>query len=295
MDKVTKEIKIGIAFIIAIFLLYFGISFLRGINLFTPSNTYNVVFDDVAGLTASTPITINGLEVGKVYSIQLDENNPRRVLTKINMNKGIDIPIGSKFVLDVQMLGGAVIYLKVNYDCNNYYTGSDTIVGTRHKGALDSASDLIPEFAGLIPKLDSILTGIQVLVNDSSLVKSVKDVNTITNNLAQSTQALNVMLTNLNKDVPTITSNLATSTGNLSKLSNDLQTMDLVSTYQSVDSTMKNIQYLSSKLTTKDNTIGLLLNDKQMYDSINSTISNASQLLKDVKDNPQRYINVKVF
>lgn len=295
MDKVTKEIKIGIAFIIAIFLLYFGISFLRGINLFTPANTYNVVFDDVAGLTASTPITINGLEVGKVYSIQLDENNPRRVLTKINMNKGIDIPIGSKFVLDVQMLGGAVIYLKVNYDSNNYYTGSDTIVGTRHKGALDSASDLIPEFAGLIPKLDSILTGIQVLVNDSSLVKSVKDVNTITNNLAQSTQALNVMLTNLNKDVPTITSNLATSTGNLSKLSNDLQTMDLVSTYQSVDSTMKNIQYLSSKLTTKDNTIGLLLNDKQMYDSINSTISNASQLLKDVKDNPQRYINVKVF
>lgn len=295
MDKVTKEIKIGIAFIIAIFLLYFGISFLRGINLFTPSNTYNVVFDDVAGLTASTPITINGLEVGKVYSIQLDENNPRRVLTKINMNKGIDIPIGSKFVLDVQMLGGAVIYLKVNYDSNNYYTGSDTIVGTRHKGALDSASDLIPEFAGLIPKLDSILTGIQVLVNDSSLVKSVKDVNTITNNLAQSTQALNIMLTNLNKDVPTITSNLATSTGNLSKLSNDLQTMDLVSTYQSVDSTMKNIQYLSSKLTTKDNTIGLLLNDKQMYDSINSTISNASQLLKDVKDNPQRYINVKVF
>lgn len=295
MDKVTKEIKIGIAFIIAIFLLYFGISFLRGINLFTPSNTYNVVFDDVAGLTASTPITINGLEVGKVYSIQLDENNPRRILTKINMNKGIDIPIGSKFVLDVQMLGGAVIYLKMNYDSNNYYIGSDTIVGTRHKGTLDSASDLVPQFAGLIPKLDSILTGIQMLVNDSSLVKSVKDVNTITNNLAQSTQALNVMLTNLNKDVPTITSNLATSTGNLSKFSNELKTMDLVSTYQSVDSTMKNIQYLSSKLTTKDNTIGLLLNDKQMYDSINSTISNASQLLKDVKDNPQRYINVKVF
>lgn len=295
MDKVTKEIKIGIAFIIAIFLLYFGISFLRGINIFKPANSFNVVFSDVTGLTAATPITVNGLEVGRVYSIKLDENNSKRVLTKINMNKDMKIPVDSKFVLDVQMLGGAVILLDMNYDTDEYYTDTDTIMGTRHKGTMDAAGDLIPKFANLIPKLDSILSGIQTLVNDSSLIKSTSNVHAITSDLAQSTQALNVMLTTLNKDVPIITSNLATSTDNLSKLSEDLKTMDLASTYQSVDSTMKNIQHLSSKLTTKDNTVGLFLNDRQMYDSINQAVSNASLLLKDVKENPQRYINVKVF
>lgn len=96
MDKVSKEVKIGISFIVAIFLLYFGISFLKGINIFKPANSYIAVFDDVSGLTRSTPVTMKGFSVGLVHSIELNEDNPNQVLVELNMDKGVKIPKGSK-------------------------------------------------------------------------------------------------------------------------------------------------------------------------------------------------------
>jgi len=104
-----------------------------------------------------------------------------------------------------------------------------------------------------------------------------------------------VMMSSLNKDVPAITGNLSKMSNDLTNVSGKLSNLDIEATYQAVDSTMKNIQNLSSKINSKDNSIGLLLNDRQLYDSICGTINNASLLLKDVKENPSRYINIKVF
>lgn len=295
MDKISKEVKIGLAFLIAIFVLYYGINFLKGINVFKPSNSHIVVFEDVAGLTRSTPVTLNGYQVGLVYSMELDPHNSNRVIAYLNMDKGVNIPKGSKMYLDVSVLGSATIMLEMNPYTKEHIAAEDTIIGLRKKGMMDAAGDMVPQITQLIPKIDSILTGIQTLVNNPALNQSLTNVNQITEDLAKSTKQLNLMMATLNKDVPAITGNLNGMSKDLSGLSKQLNKMDLVSTYQSVDSTMKNIQYLSTKMTAKDNSIGLLLNDRQLYDSLTSTMGNASLLLKDVKENPSRYINVKVF
>lgn len=295
MSKISKEVRIGAAFIIAIFLLYYGISFLKGVNIFKSSNTYVVAFDDVSGLTQSTPVTLNGFQVGIVSSMELDENNPKQVLAYLNMDKGMKIPKGSKMSLDLSLLGSATIILETNPYTTEYVSSSDTIHGTRKKGMVDEAGALLPQVGLLLPKIDSILTGIQTLVNSPALTKSLDDVNQITGDLAKSTKQLNAMMGTLNKDVPVITGNLSKMSNDLSGVSTQLSKMDLASTYNSVDSTMKNINYLSTKMTSKDNSLGLLLNDRQLYDSIVGTIGNASLLLKDVRQNPSRYINVKVF
>ena len=143
MSKVSKEVKIGIAFIIAMFLLYYGISFLKGFNLFKPSNTYIVVFDNVAGLTQATPVTINGFQVGLVSSMELDPENPNRIRTYLNMDKGLKIPKGSKMYLDVSMLGTASILMETNPYTTEYISNSDTIIGTRKKGMLDASLFLL--------------------------------------------------------------------------------------------------------------------------------------------------------
>lgn len=295
MKKISKEVKIGIAFIIAIFLLYYGISFLKGINIFKSSNTYMVVFDDVSGLTQSTPVTLNGFQVGLVSGMELDQKNPKNIIAYLNMDKGIKIPKGSKMYLDVSVLGSATIIYETNPYTEENYSSSDTIIGTRKKGMLDAAGSLVPQVELLLPKIDSILTGIQTLVNNPALSQSLTNVNQVTGDLAKSTKQLNSMMVALNKDVPLITGNLGKMSSNLNNVSGQLNQMNLASTYQSLDSTMKNIQYMSTKVTTKDNSLGLLLNDRTLYDSINSTIGNASLLLKDVKENPSRYINIKVF
>ncbi len=220
MDKVSKEVKIGIAFVIAIFLLYYGISFLKGINLFKPSNTYMVVFDDISGLSQSSPVTLNGFQVGLVSSMELNTNSSdNKVIVFLDMDKGVKIPKGSKMTLDVSMLGSATIIMDTNPYTKEYYSDTDTIVGIKKKGMLDAADTMLPQIQELMPKIDSILTGLQTLVNSPALTQSLADVNQITGNLAQSTKQLNVMMSALNKDVPAITGNLNTMSTNLNGVS----------------------------------------------------------------------------
>ncbi|HML64132.1 MAG TPA: MlaD family protein [Dysgonomonas sp.] len=295
MGKISKEVKIGMAFVIAIFILYYGISFLKGINLFRPSNSYMVVFDDVAGLTQATPVTLNGYSIGLVSSMKLDTEHGNRIITYLDMNKGVQLPKGSKMILDVSMLGSATIIVKESDNKIEFISPSDTIIGIRNKGMLDAAGGMIPQIQNLMPKIDSILTGINVLVNNPALSQSLSDVNQITGDLAKTTKQLNVMMAALNKDVPTITGNLSQASTDFATMSKQFNQIDLASTYKSVDATVKSLENLSAKMNSKDGSIGLLLNDRQLYDSIVNTMSNASLLLKDVKENPSRYINVKVF
>lgn len=295
MGKISKEVKIGMAFVIAIFILYYGISFLKGINLFRPSNSYMVVFDDVAGLTQATPVTLNGYPIGLVSSMKLDTEHGNRIITYLDMNKGVQLPKGSKMILDVSMLGSATIIVEESDNKAEFISSSDTIIGFRNKGMLDAAGGMIPQIQNLMPKIDSILTGINVLVNNPALSQSLSDVNQITGDLAKTTKQLNVMMGALNKDVPTITGNLSQASADFATMSKQFNQIDLASTYKSVDATVKSLENLSAKMNSKDGSIGLLLNDRQLYDSIVNTMSNASLLLKDVKENPSRYINVKVF
>lgn len=295
MSKISKEVKIGIAFILAIFLLYYGISFLKGFNIFKSSNTYMVVFDNVSGLTQATPVTLNGFQIGLVSSMKMDPKNPNRIITYLNMDKNIKIPKGSKMSLDVSMLGSATIMMEINPYTSEHVANSDTIIGIRKKGMLDAADTMVPQIQGLLPKIDSILIGINTLVNSPALAQSLSDVNQMTGDLAKSTKQLNALMATLNKDIPVITGNINTMSNDLSGFSKQLNDMDIAATFKSVDSTMKNIEELSNKLSSKEGSIGLLLNDRNLYDSINSTIGNASLLLKDIRENPSRYINVKVF
>ena len=156
-------------------------------------------------------------------------------------------------------------------------------------------ADVLPQVGALVPKIDSILMGLQLLVNNPALVKSLQNVEVITSDLAISSKQLNQMMINLNKNIPVMTNNMTAVSSDLAGVTGQLKSMDLASSYKSIDSTLKNVQDLSSKLNGKDSSLGLLLNDRALYDSLSVTMGNASLLLKDVKENPSRYINVKVF
>lgn len=294
--KFSKEVKIGIAFVIALFILYFGINFLKGINVFKPSNSYTVVFDNVTGLTLSSPVVMNGFQVGLVYSMKLENDTANKVAVILNLDKGVRLNKGSKVKLDVSLMGTATVILEQNPYTEEYYTIDDRIPGVRIAGMMESlGGDVMPQIGALVPKIDSILMGLQLLVNNPALVKSLENVEVITSDLAVSSKQLNQMMLSLNKNIPTMTNNMTTVSNDLAGMTTQLKSIDIASSYNSIDSTLRNVQGLSSKLNSKDSSLGLLLNDRALYDSLNVTISNASLLLKDVKENPSRYINVKVF
>lgn len=294
--KFSKEVKIGIAFVVALFILYFGINFLKGINIFKLSNSYTVVFDDVTGLTLSSPVVLNGYQVGLVYSMKLENDSANKIAVILNLDKGVKINKGSKVKLDVSLMGTATVTIDQNPYTQEYYSIDDRIPGVRVAGMMESlGGDMVPQIGALVPKIDSILIGLQLLVNNPALVKSLENVEVITADLAVSSKQLNQMMLNLNKNIPTMANNMTNASNDLAGMTGQLKAIDIASSYSSIDSTLKNIQGLSSKLSSKDSSLGLLLNDRALYDSLNVTMSNASLLLKDIKENPSRYINIKVF
>lgn len=297
MKKVfSKEVKIGIGFVVALFLLYTGINFLKGINIFKPANSYTVVFDDVTGLTLSSPVILNGYQVGLVYSMELDQQEENKVAVVLNLDKGVKITKGSKIKLDVSLMGSATVIIDKNPETQELYTSSDRIPGIRQLGMMESMSQtVLPQVGNLIPKIDSILSGVQLLVTNPALAQSLQNVNVITSELTTASRQLNQMMTVMNKDIPKLANNMTTVSSDLAQVSGQFKTMDFQKSYQSIDSTLQNIQALTNKLNSKDNSVGLLMNDRQLYDSLVSTMGNASLLLKDVKENPSKYINVKVF
>lgn len=292
----SKEVKIGIGFVVALFLLYTGINFLKGINIFKPANSYTVVFDDVTGLTLSSPVILNGYQVGLVYSMELDQQEENKVAVVLNLDKGVKVTKGSKIKLDVSLMGSATVIIDKNPETQELYTSSDRIPGIRQLGMMESMSQtVLPQVGNLIPKIDSILSGVQLLVTNPALAQSLQNVNVITSELTTASRQLNQMMTVMNKDIPKLANNMTTVSSDLAQVSGQFKTMDFQKSYQSIDSTLQNIQALTNKLNSKDNSVGLLMNDRQLYDSLVSTMGNASLLLKDVKENPSKYINVKVF
>ena len=292
----SKEVKIGIGFVVALFLLYTGINFLKGINIFKPANSYTVVFDDVTGLTLSSPVILNGYQVGLVYSMELDQQEENKVAVVLNLDKGVKITKGSKIKLDVSLMGSATVIIDKNPETQELYTSSDRIPGIRQLGMMESMSQtVLPQVGNLIPKIDSILSGVQLLVTNPALAQSLQNVNVITSELTTASRQLNQMMTVMNKDIPKLANNMTTVSSDLAQVSGQFKTMDFQKSYQSIDSTLQNIQALTNKLNSKDNSVGLMMNDRQLYDSLVSTMGNASLLLKDVKENPSKYINVKVF
>lgn len=291
-----REIKIGIAFVVGMFLLFFGIRFLKGFNIFKPSNIYTVVFDDVTGLTVSSPVLLNGHKVGIVSALKVNPNNFKQIVVEVTMDKEVSITKGSVLNMEASMLGTSSLLLELNARTKEFASHSDTLQGVNKLGMLDAVQkDMLPQVTSMLPKMDSILVGLVAVANHPALVASLQNVNETTKNLQTATRELNTMMVQLNKQMPTITSNLSVSSGDISAMTKRMNQLEFEKTFAKMDSTMANVERMTRRFNERNNSMGLLLNERALYDSLNIAVGNMSALLEDVKKNPKKYINVKVF
>lgn len=289
----TKEAKIGLVTIISLALLYFGINYLKGINLFQPTNYYYVDFKNVKDVTISSPVYVEGFKVGLVRDIVYDYDATDKITVEVTLDKDMRISNGSYITIVNNFLSGAELHIHLNKYSKEYLQPGATLEGRMSDDMMQSIQQkILPQVEVLLPKIDSILGGLQTLVNHPALAQSLDHIEQTTGNLETSTRQLNRMLS---KDVPGIMSNLQTMTSNFSEVSANLKSLDLASTVNSINATLGNLRLTTDKLNSKDNSIGLLLNDKTLYDNLNSTTENASKLLLDLRENPKRYVHFSVF
>ncbi len=293
----SKEALIAITVIISLCILYFGIEYLKGINLFKPANFYYAKFEKVDGLAVSAPVTINGFQVGQVREINYDyEKNDISVL--LSLNKDLRIPKESNVKLSVDMLGTAQLVLTLS-DATEYYNVGDEIPTGVVAGLMDAIGGALPQVNNLLPKIDSILTSINTILANPALNNSVSRLDGITADLQSSSNDLKRLMHNqvpgIMNNVNGITANLNSTTANINDLSADLRKMPLKETVDNANATMANLKLLSDNLNNKNSSLGLLMNDPTLYRHLDNAIASLDTLLTDLQRNPKRYVTFKVF
>ena len=293
--KLTKEIKIALVAIVGILVMYFGINFLKGMNLFSTNNAYYMTFDDIQGLGASTPIYADGYKVGTVDGLEYDykENGPIKV--KVDINKDLRIPQGSKAEIVKDLMGNLQVNLLLANNPRERVEPGGIIPGAVNGGMMDKAANLIPVVEKMLPKLDSILSSVNALLADPALAASLHNVETITSNLTVSTRELNTLMAGLNKQVPGMIGKANGVLDNTNRLTANLASLDVQGTLNKVNQTLESAHQFTEKLNSNQGSLGLLMNDTKLYDNLTSTMGHADSLVIDLKAHPKRYVHFSVF
>lgn len=275
--------------------MYFGINFLKGMNLFSTNNAYYMTFDDIQGLGASTPIYADGYKVGTVDGLEYDykENGPIKV--KVDINKDLRIPQGSKAEIVKDLMGNLQVNLLLANNPRERVEPGGIIPGAVNGGMMDKAANLIPVVEKMLPKLDSILTSVNALLADPALAASLHNVETITSNLTVSTRELNTLMAGLNKQVPGMIGKANGVLDNTNRLTANLASLDVQGTLNKVNQTLESAHQFTEKLNSNQGSLGLLMNDTKLYDNLTSTMGHADSLVIDLKAHPKRYVHFSVF
>ncbi|MBQ8500878.1 MAG: MCE family protein [Bacteroides sp.] len=292
MKYLTKEVKIGIAGVVALFVLIYGINYLKGIYLFKPTSYFYVEFKNVNGLTKSSPVFADGYNVGIVRELYYDYTQPGKVVAEIDVDPELRIPKGSSAELVAEMLGGVKMNLLLANNPRERYQAGDTIPGALNNGIMEKAAQMVPQIEQMLPKLDSILVSLNVLLADPALPATLHNVQDMTASLATTSRQLEGLMKN---DIPQLTGKLNTIGDNFVTISNNLATVDYAAAMRKIDATLADVKSVTEKLTRTDNTVGLLLNDPSFYNNLSTTAANAASLLEDLQAHPKRYVHFSLF
>lgn len=300
MKKIfNKEFIIGICVIAAIVILIFGIDYLKGINLFSPANFYYASYNNVAGLEISSPVTVDGYKVGQVREIQFDYDNPGKIKVLLALDKKLRIPVDSKATMGSTLMSGNFIALKLGKSAEKLPVGGN-IDAIESSDLMSSLSeDIMPAVNQILPRVDSLLMNLNRIAGDPALLASIQRLDGITGDILATTGGLK---STVNRDLPVVMSDvksishgLDTVTANLGILSAQLKSLPLNTTVDNVNALTANLTQFSKQLNDPNSTLGLLMNDPELYNKLNRVAADVDSLIVDIKKNPKRYISIKLL
>ena len=292
--KLNKNASIGLAFLISLAIIYFGINFLKGIDIFRKQNNYIAVLDDVSGLNTSSPVLVSGYQVGLVSSIRMISYDPLKFAVEIRLDDEFKIKEGSRLEFGTDLLGGSSVKLKINDESTRYLNPGDTLIGGRAPGMIDSAEKIAPKADSILLHIDSTIMALNLLLTDPVWKESINGINNTIKELQTTAHNINKIVFSVGEEIPEITLNLTTVTDNLKKVSEELKNSDLSNTLASLDETITNLKLLSQKINSPNNSVGKLVNGSELHDSLVIVINSATKLLEDIRENPKRYLSVKL-
>ncbi len=295
-----KEIKIALVAVVGLIVLFFGMNFLKGLKLFSSDTEYLMAFKDISGLGTSTPIYANGYRVGVVRSIDYDYTQQNKdIMVGVDIDPNLRIPEGSTAEISSDLLGNLQVKLKLADNQTAFLKPGDIIQGSINEGAMGKLREMVPTIERMIPKLDSIMGSLNLLLADPAIAQTLHNAEHISSGLVKTTSEVNTLMAQLNRNVPGVMTKAGTTLDNttevMTNVNNKLSELDLQATMEKLNATLANMEALSAQLKSSEGTLGLLMNDPTLYNNLNSTMRSADSLLVNFREHPKRYVHFSVF
>ena len=302
--KFSKEIKVGLLAVVTLAMLYFGFRFLKGSDFFSSTKKYQVIYDNIDGLVASNPVRINGLSVGQVKAIKILQDQGNKMLVTLELQKDILVTTGTEAILsDDGLLGGKEIQLSIKSGrpeledggmlVSAKETGLTSLIREKTLPVLNNVDSLTYQLNRVVGQFDqtgavlkqtlqSASTGMRTLEltvneNRAGLRATLANVNNLAKSLNETERQLNPILAKADN------------------LVDSLQGLQLKQTLLTVNKTVGSLQQLLADINNGQGSLGKLTSDEALYHNVNATTMSLERLLRDLRENPRRYVHFSLF
>ena len=300
--SITKEVKAAVMVISAIVLLIFGYNFLKGKNLLSSSRTYYAMYDNVGGLSTSSLVTVNGLQVGKILNIDFADAKGK---LKVTFNVNSDFQFGKNSVAKIYSAGfisGKNLAIVPEPNPTAFAESGQVLNSSVDQEIMDvvtSSLDPIQEkLNSVLQKTDIMLGSLNKVLteeNTKHISASLKDLSGSLNSLKYTSGSLQSLIAKNEVNLSQTLTNFNDASTNAKLLTDKLANVPLDKTIAELNETISSFSEISKKLNSNNGTVGKLLNDESVYDNLEKATRQMDLLLQDMKLNPKRYVHFSVF
>lgn len=298
--KYTREIKVGVLAIICVFLLFYGLNFLKGVNIFSPTNSYHGVYTNLHGLEEQASVFIMGHKVGQVDRLRYDFTKDSAFTVDISIRKDIVLPEGTTLALRADgLLGGMALELLFPEDATEklqqqaLIEHGATLPTVYLPGIMENLqNELIAKIANAVEQVDTLVAQLNGQLEGDHLKSTLANVDRISGDLTDVSGDLRRIM---NTQVPGIVNNADTAISNLNTVIADIKAADLKATVARVDTAIEGVNAVVADVRAQKGTLGQLIYNKSLYNHVDATVISADSLLTDIKAHPKRYVHFSVF
>ena len=295
--KISREVKVGALVLSGIVLFIYGFNYLKGKDLFNKSDTFYTEYTNVEGLVPSTPVTINGLNVGTVTEIGFKGDGSGKLAVKLVVNSDFKFSKNSKAELyETGLIGGKAVAIIPAFDGAENAKNGDVLQGSVKAGLTDLVNQRLTPLQEKIEIMmvgaDSLLSNVNEVFDEqtkANLRASISSLNDIVSNFKETSKAIDLLVAGNEEKLKTTLTNVDNIASNLSKTTAQLAEADLKQIISTLEATIHNFKSISSKITQGEGSIGKLLNDETLYNNLEGASREMESLILDIKLHPARY------
>jgi phospholipid/cholesterol/gamma-HCH transport system substrate-binding protein len=314
--KFSREVKVGFVFVVAISVMIWGLMYLKGLEIFKSKRTFYAQYEYVNGLVVSNPVSIKGMKVGQVKKLYFSKKDPGKIIVELVVENDYPIPKNSVAkIVSTGLIGSKEIEISLGDSKETLETGDTLQALTEATLGEEVNRQIIPlkeKAENLISSIDTVADIVRDLLNKKTrdnLVTAIEHVKEALQNLSHITYNLDTLVVSQRNHLASIISNVESISLNLSQnndkikniltnfsdISDSLAKANIPAILNNVDRTITDLNHAIGKINNGEGTVGLLLNDKKLYDEVTKAAKDLNLLLEDIKANPSKYVKVSVF